>query len=108
MIHNYSHWPGGKGNEVALRVKYSEQYFKKLALDLYKGFLTDDEIQSVVEGKDYWIDSDEVIRRLNIRNAGDVCDVNSVAEDAVNQIIQKACSNVESEPPLPKKATKKR
>lgn len=90
MIHNYSQWIGGKGNEVALRVKYSEQYFKKLAKDLYKSFLTDDEIQSVIDGKDYWMDSDEVIARLHARNDNVLCDVNSVADAALNQITEEA------------------
>jgi ATP-dependent protease ClpP protease subunit len=68
MIHNYSQWIGGKGNEVALRVKYSEQYFSKLANDMYAGFLTPDEIKLVMEGKDFWMDSDEVTTRLVARN----------------------------------------
>lgn len=98
MIHNYSHWLGGKGNDVALRVKYSEQYFKKLASDLYKGFLTEREIDQVVQGKDYWMDSDEVIERLNTRNDGQVSDVTTIADKAVSMISEQAI-NVD-EPPV--------
>ncbi len=88
MIHNYSQWIGGKGNEVALRVKYSEQYFKKLAVDLYKGFLSEDEIQSVIDGKDYWMDSEEVIARLNARDESEVCEPDEVARKAISTIVE--------------------
>lgn len=64
MIHNYSHGPVGKGNEVAQRVKFTEEYFMKLAHSFYKGFLTDDEIEDVCDGKDIWMDSNEVKERL--------------------------------------------
>jgi ATP-dependent protease ClpP protease subunit len=64
MIHNYSHWTGGKGNEIAAQVKYQESYFKKLAKDIYGGFLTDTEITEMSEGKDFWFDSEEVLKRL--------------------------------------------
>lgn len=68
MIHNYSQWLGGKGNEVALRVKYSELFFRKLAFDIYGGFLSEDEINCMMEGKDYWMTSEMVVERLNLRN----------------------------------------
>lgn len=98
MIHNYSQWLGGKGNEVALRVKYSEQYFKKLALDLYNGFLSEDEIQSVIEGKDYWMDSEEVVERLNVRNKKIVCeDTKEIAEEAINTVVQQFISTESKE-----------
>jgi ATP-dependent protease ClpP protease subunit len=64
MIHNYSHWVGGKGNEVAIRVKYSEQYFRTLASDMYGKFLTPQELDDVLNGKDIWLDSDQVLARL--------------------------------------------
>jgi ATP-dependent protease ClpP protease subunit len=64
MIHNYSHGPVGKGNEVAQRVKFTEEYFRKLAQNLYKDFLTENEIEDVCEGKDIWMDSNEVKKRL--------------------------------------------
>ena len=35
---------------------------------VYKGFFTKDEIDSILEGKDYWMDPSEVTKRLNARN----------------------------------------
>lgn len=69
MIHNYSHGAWGKGNEVALRVKHSEHYFNKLAHDLYGEFLTEDEINDVINGKDFWMESEEVLKRLGAANS---------------------------------------
>ena len=69
MIHNYSHGVWGKGNEVNLRVKHMEDYFKKLAKDMYSKFLTDEEIDEVVNGKDFWMESEEVLRRLGAENS---------------------------------------
>lgn len=31
----------------------------------YKGFLTEDEMDSVIDGKDLWMGKDEVVARLN-------------------------------------------
>lgn len=66
MIHNYSHYAGGKGNEVLSKVKHYEEYFRELAADLYGGFLTEKEIDDVTQGRDIWLSSREVIRRLNV------------------------------------------
>ena len=35
----------------------------------YKHFMTEDEIQRSIEGKDYWMDSDELMERLEKRQA---------------------------------------
>lgn len=64
MIHNYSQITGGKGNELKTQVKYSEEYFKKLVSDIYSDFLTDEEIEGVLDDKDIWMGSDEVAERL--------------------------------------------
>lgn len=64
MIHNYSQWLGGKGNEIKVQAKYSEAYFKKLATDIYGNFLSEEEIKSVLEDRDIWMESDEVAERV--------------------------------------------
>lgn len=68
MIHNYSHGTYGKGNEVAKRVKFAEKYFNELARSFYKDFLTPDEIKAVCEDTDYWMNSREVLKRLQQRD----------------------------------------
>lgn len=65
MIHNYSQATQGKGNEIVSQVKYQEDYFDNLAHDIYGDFLTEDEIDYVMNGNDIWMDSHEVVTRLN-------------------------------------------
>lgn len=67
MIHNYSHGLGGKGNEITIQVKYTDKYFKKLSNDIYGSFLTQDEIQDVLDGKDIWMESEEVKERVKAK-----------------------------------------
>lgn len=101
MIHNYSHWVGGKGNEISIRVKHYEEYFRKLSGDIYKDFLTEAELEEVRSGKDFWMDSEEVIRRLNVSDEEN--NIAAILESAM--IIDRSPSNQaidvadEEEPP---------
>ncbi len=64
MIHNYSEGVFGKGNEIISRVKHATDWFEKLTYDIYGNFLTSEEIEGVLQGKDLWLDSDAVLERL--------------------------------------------
>jgi ATP-dependent protease ClpP protease subunit len=64
MIHNYSHGVIGKGHEVISKVKYTEKFFRKFAKDIYGNFLTQEELENVINGGDIWMDSEEVKSRL--------------------------------------------
>lgn len=64
MIHEPS---GGNWDYHSKSKKYYEyhnQHSERVFKDYYKGFLTEDEIQSVLDGNDMWLDSDEITRRL--------------------------------------------
>jgi ATP-dependent protease ClpP protease subunit len=64
MIHNFSSGTHGKGNEQLARIESTVRWFKKLAKDTYIPFLSEEELDEVLEGKDMWMDSDEVRKRL--------------------------------------------
>lgn len=64
MAHNYSAITGGKGFEIKTRQKFDEQYFSKLVKDIYTGFLTEEEINAIMEDRDVWLDAEEVAKRL--------------------------------------------
>lgn len=67
MIHTYSNGMFGKGHELDSQIAFEKQWFIKLAKRFYKDFLTEEEIQKIIDGKDLWMDSEEVaIRCLNI------------------------------------------
>jgi len=63
MIHNYSTGAQGKGHELMEYINFNDRTLQKTFKDIYKGFLTDEEIESVIRGKDLWLDSDEVKAR---------------------------------------------
>jgi len=65
MIHNYSGGTSGKGHEVRDYVKFSDKQLNIAFTAIYLGFLTDKEIHEVIEGKDLWMDRDEVLLRYN-------------------------------------------
>jgi ATP-dependent Clp protease protease subunit len=64
MIHNYSSGTFGKGNEQKWEMQATEQWFKKIAYKYYYPFMSKEEIEKVLGGVDFWMDSDEVKKRL--------------------------------------------
>ena len=67
MFHNYSGGTFGKGGEMLDQLKHERSWSEKLLRDGYKHFLTDSEITSILDNKDIWMDSAEVIKRLKAR-----------------------------------------
>lgn len=64
MVHNYSAMAMGKGNEMYDHITAERTWSEKLIKDSYQDFLTDSEILQVLEGKDFWLAKDDVLRRL--------------------------------------------
>jgi ATP-dependent protease ClpP protease subunit len=67
MIHNYSAMSMGKGNEMFDHITAERLWSENLMRDIYSGFLTDAEISQVLEGKDIWLNKEEVTKRLERR-----------------------------------------
>lgn len=63
MVHNYSGGTAGKGHEVRDYVKFSDKQLNKAFSTIYKDFLTTQEMHDVIEGKDMWMDDEEVMER---------------------------------------------
>jgi ATP-dependent protease ClpP protease subunit len=68
MFHNFSGGTIGKGNEMMAQVHHNDKWARELMESIYKDFFTQDEIDSILEGKDYWLSPDEVTERLTKRN----------------------------------------
>lgn len=60
MIHNYSAGMQGKGHEMKARQKFIDAELERAFTEFYLGFLTKDEIQDVIDGKDFWMNAKEV------------------------------------------------
>ena len=107
MIHNYSHGIYGKGGELAKRVKFGEKYFNELARSFYKDFLNSAEIKEVCDDSDFWMNSNEVLKRLKQREAGDESDIDETIEELVIDADFDEVPKPKSKPrkkPVPKKA----
>lgn len=64
MFHNFSGGMYGKGNEMKLQIDATTKWFEKLAKSIYYPFLSYSEIQNMIDGKDLWMESDEIRKRL--------------------------------------------
>ena len=64
MFHNYSGMTFGKGGEMIDQLQHERKWSEKIFRKSYKGFLTDDEINAILDNKDIWMDGEEVIKRL--------------------------------------------
>lgn len=67
MFHNYSGGTIGKGGEMYDNIVHERKWSEKLLREIYVDFLTEEEIQSILNNKDIWMDGDEVIKRLEAK-----------------------------------------
>jgi ATP-dependent Clp protease protease subunit len=64
MFHTYSGVFSGKGNEQQAEVAAVGSWFQKVMMRICSPFLTDAEIDRILKGSDFWMDSDEIRHRL--------------------------------------------
>lgn len=64
MFHNYSGGAIGKGGEMFEKITFEKPWIENIMRDIYADFLTEDEIDKMLDGKDYWMTGDEVEQRL--------------------------------------------
>lgn len=65
MIHNYSAWTGGIGNEGIEHAEAVRTMCRELATEMYTGFLTEKELDQVMEhNKTFWMTGTEVGERI--------------------------------------------
>lgn len=67
MFHNYSGGAIGKGGEMIDQLLHERKWSEKLLNEIYKDFLTNAEIKSMLDNRDLWMDGEEVVKRLNER-----------------------------------------
>ncbi len=67
MFHNYSSFSFGKGGELYDNIVFEREWSKNLLIGLYKHFLSKKEITDILNNRDIWMNSEEVLARLNRR-----------------------------------------
>ena len=83
MFHNYSGGTFGKGGEMLDQLQHERKWSEKLLRDVYKDFLTDSEIVSVLDNRDIWMDGEEVVKRLKTRQ--EILDAEHAAAEAAEK-----------------------
>lgn len=53
-----------KGHEMKARQEFIDRHLRIVFTQTYTGFLSEQEIEDVIEGKDIWLSGDEVRERL--------------------------------------------
>lgn len=89
MFHNYSGGMRGKGNEMHIQMEYERKWAVGFMHDIYDGILTKDEIDQLVDGRDFWLTADDVGDRLVDRMEKRKEEMEKVAE-AIQQIVDDA------------------
>jgi ATP-dependent protease ClpP protease subunit len=64
MFHNYSAGTFGKGGEMYDQLQFERKWSENFMTAVYKDFLTAEEIQSMLNNRDLWMTSEEVMTRL--------------------------------------------
>lgn len=64
MFHNFSSVVSGKGHEQKSRLEATTAWFTEMARKKYIPFLSEEEFQDMLDGKDLWMQSDEIRNRV--------------------------------------------
>ncbi len=64
MCHSLSWNALGKSDEIKMQADFLKQWNEQIITRLYTGFLTTQEIDKILEGKDFWFGEDEILKRL--------------------------------------------
>lgn len=86
LIHNGSTGAGGKTSDFKAQAKHTIEYMDKVMRNTYYGFLSDKEIDDLIEGKDIWLDAEQFGKRFEARNKLMEAEVKKV-KDALAEMV---------------------
>lgn len=69
LVHNISFGAIGKGSDVRDQVKHTLDFSERIFRQTYSGFLTEEEILQVLNGKEIWLVGEEIAERLESKIA---------------------------------------
>jgi ATP-dependent Clp protease, protease subunit len=67
MFHNYSGMAIGKGGEMYDNITHERKWSEKIMRKVYENFLTEEEIKAILDNKDIWMEGEEVLKRLKLK-----------------------------------------
>lgn len=101
MCHAVSYGTVGKQGDVESEVDYSREMLRKVLSDAYEGFLKPEELEMLLIGKTYWMDSPEVQARLEARQLYQES-MKTPADETPNEVPD---GKPKRKPRVPKKST---
>jgi ATP-dependent protease ClpP protease subunit len=102
MFHNYSGATGGKGGEMIDQLMHERKWSERLMGEIYKDFLTPEEIRSMLDNRDLWMDGEEVVKRLNVRMEKRTEEAEKAEKPARKKPVVAKKAPAKSKPPLKK------
>ena len=87
MCHNISYGTVGKDADVLSMVTHTSQWSKKLMRNTYSGFLTDKEITEMIDGKEFWFDSETIQERLTNREKHLVKEMKKLTKNKKSEVV---------------------
>jgi ATP-dependent protease ClpP protease subunit len=69
LIHNGSVGPAGKFSDWRAETKHTDAYMERVMRSTYEGFLSEEELDNLLAGKDIWLDAESFVARWEARNA---------------------------------------
>ena len=97
MFHNYSSITSGKGGEMFDAISHEKKWADNLMKTIYKDFLTENEIQQILDNRDIWMEGDEVMERLKKRNEIFIEKMKAEETEKAVQVCQDAGLEVDKE-----------
>lgn len=67
LCHVWSNFDGGKAPDFDSSYNFNRKFLRDFIEDSYKYFMTDEEIQQMLDGKDWWFDADSLAERIQRR-----------------------------------------
>ena len=64
LVHTASFGIGGKLGDIQAIADFTSKHNKKMLTEVYKDFLTDEEITNLISGSDFWFTADETVERF--------------------------------------------
>lgn len=67
MLHTCQYGYGGHAGNMDAHVTYATKAIEKLIRETYKDWLNDEEIDRLLDGKEFWFDAEECMTRFELR-----------------------------------------
>lgn len=105
MIHAATFGAFGKQSDVISHASFVDKQVKALMHDIYKDFLTEEEFQEVIVGREIWFDAEEIVSRLKRR--AELIEQRAKAEEEAEQS-QQGCDLAQVEAMLAEEEAEKK